>query len=69
MHDKNGKPIKVGDTVIVEAVVRELYGTDTYCNIQIGIGHEQSKEHGPHNVQSIVTINTKQVELVEENNS
>lgn len=66
MHDKNGKPLKVGDKVTVEAVIRETYATDEYCNVQIGIGYEDGKEHGAHNVQSIVTINSKQVELVEE---
>lgn len=63
MHDKNGKPIKKGDKVIIEAVVRETYATDEFCNIQLGIGMDE--EHAAHNVQAYVTLNAKQVEVVE----
>lgn len=64
MHDKNGKPIKKGDKVIVEAIVEETFATDEFCNVQLGIGTD--KEHGAHNVQSRVTLNAKQVEVIEE---
>lgn len=62
MHDKNGNPVKKGDKVIIEGVVRETYETEEFCNVQIAIGHD--KEHGAHNVQSAVTLNTKQIEVV-----
>lgn len=64
MHDKNGKPIKKGDKVIVEAVVLETYATTDFCNVQLGIGRDA--EHSAHNVHGTLTINTKQVELIEE---
>lgn len=63
MHDKNGKPIKVGDKVVVEGVITSANGGDEYCNVTLGIGHDQ--EHGPHNVRGSLTLNAKQVELVE----
>ncbi len=63
MHDKNGNPIKKGDKVIVEAVVLETYATDTFCNVQLGIGRDA--EHGEYNVQGTLTLNAKQVELIE----
>jgi len=64
MHDKNGKPIKTGDKVRIEAVIEETYATDEFCNVKLGIGKDQ--EHGAFNIQSTVTLNAKQVELVEE---
>lgn len=35
MHDRNGTALKKGDTVIVEAVVTELYETEEYCNVSL----------------------------------
>ena len=64
MHDKNGKPVKKGDRVIVEAVIGDTYATPDFCNVQLHIGHEQ--EHSAHNVHGTLTINSKQVELIEE---
>lgn len=63
MHDKNGKPIKQGDKVIVEAVIAETYATEDFCNVQLKIGYD--KEPGADNVQSILTINSRQTELIE----
>lgn len=64
MHDKNGNPIKQGDRVKIEGVISGEYATDEYCNITVSIGADQP--HGPHNVQSVVTLNAKQVELLPE---
>jgi hypothetical protein len=64
MHDKNGKPIAKGDKVIVEAVVLETYRAATFCNVQLGIGRDA--DHSEFNVHGTLTINAKQVELVED---
>lgn len=64
MHDKNGKPLKVGDKVTVEAVILETYATEDFCNVQLGIGRDQ--ENSAHNVHGTLTINSRQVELIEE---
>lgn len=62
MHDRNGTPIQKGDVVLLEATVKELYGGDDYCNVQLGIGAD--KPHGADNVQASVTINTRQTVLL-----
>lgn len=35
MHDRNGTPLKKGDTVLVEAVITELYESEEYCNVSL----------------------------------
>ncbi len=65
MHDKNGKPLKKGDRVTVEAEIIETYATDEFCNVQLRIG-EKDQEHGPFNVQATATVNAKQTVLIEE---
>ena len=61
MHDRNGTPVKKGDTVLIEAVIGETYAADDYCNVTLRIGAD--KPHGPDNVQSNVTLNARQVLL------
>lgn len=65
MHDRNGSPIKVGDVVYIEAKVIETYATEDYCNAQVRVGFE--KEHGPDNVVSSLTVNTRQLLLLKRN--
>lgn len=62
MHDRNGTPLKQGDVVLIEAKVAETYESVDYCNVQLSIGFE--KEHGPDNVTSSVTLNTRQTLLL-----
>lgn len=66
MHDKNGKSIKKGDRVSIEALITETFATDEYCNVQLQVG-EKDQPHGPHNVTAFVTVNAKQTTLIEEN--
>ena len=35
MHDANGHPLKVGDKVLVPAVITSLGGGEEYCNVGI----------------------------------
>ena len=35
MHDFNGTPLKVGDLVIVPAVITQLSTTADYCNVSL----------------------------------
>lgn len=63
MHDKNGKPLKKGDKVLIEAEIVETYGAVDYCNVQLGIG--LNKENGPDNVHGRVTLNSRQVEKID----
>lgn len=39
MHDKNGKPLKVGDIVVVECVVKDVSTTPDYCNCTLETVH------------------------------
>jgi hypothetical protein len=64
MHDKHGKPLKVGDRVRVEFVVTELHeGGGDFCNVRI-----ETLEGLPGNglKSSISAINTKQLEKIDE---
>lgn len=64
MHDKNGKPLKVGDKVLVEAVISTATPSEDYCNVTLSIGAD--KPHGPNNITGTLVLNSRQVELVEE---
>lgn len=64
MHDKNGKQIKAGDKVTIEAFITDTAASDEFCNVTLAIGKD--KEHGAFNIQSTVVLNAKQVELTEE---
>lgn len=35
MHDRNGTPLQKGDTVLVEAIVTEVYAGEDFCNLQL----------------------------------
>lgn len=35
MHDRNGKELKVGDCVLVPAIITQLSETPDYCNVSI----------------------------------
>ena len=63
MHDRNGTPLKKGDKVLLEATIGEVYTVEDYCNVNLQIGYDQP--HGPANVQSSVTLNARQVLLLE----
>lgn len=64
MHDKNGKALKVGDRVTIEAEISATNAGEEFCNVTLKVG-EKGQEHGPHNVTSTVTANAKQATLIE----
>ena len=35
MHDANGTPLKVGDVVMIPAVVTQLHAGENYCNVSV----------------------------------
>lgn len=35
MHDARGRSLKVGDKVILPAIVTEVFATEDYCNVAI----------------------------------
>jgi hypothetical protein len=34
MHDRDGKPLNIGDKVIVEFTIQETSATSEYCNVR-----------------------------------
>lgn len=56
-HDRNGAELKVGDQVLISAMVKEIYTSDDYCNAQF----ETAEVMHPGDQRSVVTLNTKQV--------
>jgi hypothetical protein len=60
-HDKNGKLLKAGDEVIVRCEVKTIHAGEEFCNLQV----ETIEPMFPMNNRIGITLNTKQVELVE----
>lgn len=62
MHDRNGKPLKVGDKVNLPATIRELGDpTSGYCNV----GIVTDVPMGDRTEGDKYQVNAKMVELVE----
>lgn len=63
MHDHNGKPLRLGDTVMVPCHITQLdSSTDNYCNVTVETFHGRR----PDNTKAFFFgINTAQLELVE----
>lgn len=55
--------MKKGDKVMIEGVVEETYATPDFCNIRIGFAKD--KPNAADNVHGSVTLNSRQVELIE----
>ena len=62
MHDRNGKPVKVGDKVNVPCVITATQdGESEYCNVTL----VTEVPMGTRTVGDTLTLNAKQTELVE----
>lgn len=66
MHDANGTPLQVGDTVFIPAVITQLYDTDEYCNVDLETVHGRRPDDQPENISA---INTGHLILVERGNT
>jgi hypothetical protein len=60
-HDKNGKLLKVGDTVNVPCIVKSVSSGEEYCNVTL----ETVEPMYPSDRKDSITLNAKQVEKVE----
>lgn len=56
-HDKNGQVLSIGDTVLIEAKVKNVYTGDEYCNVEL----ETVEVMYPGENKSGITLNAKQV--------
>jgi hypothetical protein len=61
-HDRNGRLVQKGDTVLVPMTVVEVYSAEDYCNVQLKI----EGENGPGRITGgSLTLNARQVVLEE----
>jgi hypothetical protein len=60
MHDMNGRPLSVGDSVLVPATITVVQATDEYCNISM----ETDVPMYPGTHKSTIALNAKQVSKV-----
>lgn len=60
-HDKNGELLKVGDHVVVECEVVEVYAATDFCNVQLQFVEPMY----PSDRRDRVTLNAKQVTKVQ----
>jgi hypothetical protein len=56
MHDKYGKPIQTGDSVIVPCIVESTTEADEYCNVNL----KTMEPMFPGNAPSTVVLNARQ---------
>jgi hypothetical protein len=56
-HDRDGKPLNVGDQVLVPARVKEIHMAEEFCNVSL----ETSQPMYPSNNRTTLTLNAKQV--------
>ena len=40
MHDAKGRPLEVGDVVLVPMIVEQCYATEDYCNVTMRSVHD-----------------------------
>lgn len=60
-HDKTGRLVRKGDIVLVEMEVYNVDSSPDFCNCTLKI----QGEHGPHNITGSLTLNTKQVVVID----
>lgn len=60
-HDRNGKPLAVGDRVNIPAIVRDVQPGDDYCNVRL----ETIEPMHPGPEVSTMYLNARQVEKSE----
>ncbi len=55
-HDRDGKELKVGDTVYIPARIVKIELTEDYCNVTV----ETSQRMPPHGTVTTLVLNSKQ---------
>lgn len=62
MHDRNGKPLAVGDRVMIPGVITETFPGSTHCNVTVKL---DEKIDSAATYDSSCTGNAGQVEKVD----
>lgn len=57
MHDCKGRPLSVGDTVLIPAMITTVSPSPDYCNVSVNVIATMP----PNNSKSSMTLNTKQL--------
>lgn len=57
MHDAKGRPLQVGDRVMIPATITQTYEAFDYCNIVV----ETIATMPPNTSKTVSTLNTKQL--------
>lgn len=55
MHDRNGTPLKKGDTVLIPAVITDLSSSEEYCNVSLQSVHGRRPDGAKESIQHINT--------------
>jgi hypothetical protein len=61
-HDAKGRELKVGDKVLVPAVVTSIAAGEDYCNLTV----QTERPMKPSDQPTMITFNASQVDKVEE---
>jgi hypothetical protein len=56
MHDRNGTPLKKGDTVLIEAVIDQLHGGEDHCNVSLKTVHGRRPDGGTEYITSNTAV-------------
>lgn len=65
MHDVNGKPLAVGDEVILRAKITQVYPDGKFCNCTIEAVHPMPTDAPDGRKETYSSVNTKMLEKVE----
>jgi hypothetical protein len=63
MHDRNGKPLKEGDLVLIPCVVKSLQATEEYCNVGLETLYGRRPDGAKETVYAINTAVTVLVDF------
>lgn len=55
MHDMNGTPLKVGDTVNIPCVITQLSPSEDYCNVSLETVQGRRPDNQPERLSGINT--------------
>lgn len=68
MHDAIGRPLKVGDRVLIPCVIAQLQATETYCNVTVRSAIGRRPDGNPETVSAINTGVLLRANASDENN-
>jgi len=65
MHDVNGKPLAVGDEVVLRAKITAIHAAENFCNVNIEAVHPMPTGEPGGRKETYASVNTKMLEKVE----